>query len=103
MAKIGVQVDQVVIASLQGESECVKNGGPQSLFRSSFNQKEMRIFPSLPIRPPAGPVGRSIVNNQDVRIGKAFPDLLNQIGKVFHLIVGRRRNQISRHTSVRFF
>ena len=70
MGEVGVHRQHAVVAVLEAEGEAGHVGGPQPEFRGARHQFEPGIFEHLVAHQVPGPVGRGVVDDQYVRVGR---------------------------------
>ncbi len=93
VAEIGVHVEHVLVALLDGVLHARQNGRPQPQFSRPVETVDAAVGGRLLVAPAAGAVRRVVVDHQQVGSRGVAENLLHQPGEILQLVVRRHRDQ----------
>ncbi len=86
---VGVHLDDGVVARVEGPAEPGEVGGPQALLAGAVQDVDLLVLGREGVGDGAGPVGRVVVEDDDVDLGHELADPTDDDGQRVALVVRR--------------
>ena len=100
MAEVGIHLENIIILMLDAPFEATDIGRAQSLFTRSFDKEEpFGEFLLQGLNDCSRPIGRAVVDDQDMELLFQSEDSTNDVFNVFFLVISRYNYNTIRHTS----